>query len=338
MFNHIINMLSTKAQSEPNEQLFHIIENENNIRYIDYRNIYSEYNYYSRMLTNVKNHIIISYHRIDASLIGLILAAWHTMNKIIIRRTTAIFEKEIINDCNYVSEDIPIDFFLFTDTVINSDQFIKTEIKHLQQATSNYNAFREENYDFIQLSSGTTTRSKGYCLEYEALAESAFHVIQVEGIDSNSIIGSYLTLSHIYGFVTGFMIPLLTGAHCYICKTDIISKKPEFLFQIIEKYRISHISAVVATLKTALEQNKNKLYDLSSVKCMSLGGEKINLVVLKLLSDKLAQYGIMASRITNSYGMSEKGSITMENPLFGNSICEKDGDSYVSRNIYPRIQ
>ena len=126
------------------------------------------------------------------------------------------------------------------------------------------------------------------------------------------------------------MIPLLTGAQCYICKTDVISKNPSFLFCLIEKYRISHISAIVATLKLALEQHKNKIFDLSSIKCMSLGGEKITPTVLRFLADNLARYGIVTSHITNSYGMSEKGSITMENPLLGNNIIEKDGDNYVS--------
>ena len=329
MFNHIVDMISAKAKYEPNEKLFHVIESEDKITHINYGDIYDEYNYYRQKLSVFTNCIIISYHSVDAALIGFILAVWHTQNKIVIRRTTATIEKEILEDCQNVSEDIPIDF-LFTDVVIDTEDFIGIDIKHLQQSTNKCDTIREGDYDFIQLSSGTTTASKGYCLRYESLAESAFHVIEVEGINSDSVVGSYLTLSHIFGFVTGFMIPLLTGAQCYICKTDIISKNPLFLFHFIEKYRISHISAVVATLKSALEQQQNKIYDLSSVKCMSLGGEKITAVVMKLLADNLTRYGIEASHITNSYGMSEKGSITMENPLFGNSICEKNGDNYVS--------
>lgn len=329
MVNHIVDIISAKAKSEPNTKLFHVVENEDKIRHINYGDIYSEYNYYRRTMLNFTNRIIILYHCIDATFIGFILAAWHTKNKIVIRRTTESCDKAVIEDFQDISKDIPIDF-IFTDIVIDAEKLVGTDIKHLQQSKKEYNTFQEDGYDFIQLSSGTTTDSKGYCLGYEALAESAFHVIAVEGIKSDSIIGSYLTLSHIYGFITGFMIPLITGAHCYICNTDVIRKKPSFLFHIIEKYHISHISAVVTTLKSALEKNKNRLYDLASIKCMSLGGEKITPAVMQLLTDCLSHYGIAPSHITNSYGMSEKGSITMENPLIGNTICEKNGESYVS--------
>ena len=166
----------------------------------------------------------------------------------------------------------------------------------------------------------------------EGLIASADYIRQYHNVGKNSKIFSYLTLSHIYGFCTGFILPILADAQCILAETSIISSNPLALFGIIERYKISHSAVIMASIKAALQlqRTQRKLYDLSSVYCLSLGGEKINPEMLSSMERELALYGLRKHALVNSYGMSEKGAVAMENPDFGNSGYCFNGNAYLA--------
>ena len=148
-------------------------------------------------------------------------------------------------------------------------------------------------------------------------------------MDSNSILFSYLTFSHIYGFVSGFILPIITGARCIYSNTVQIKENTDFLFDSITKFRITHVSLIINMIERALANAKN-VWDLASLQCASLGGERVEYEIFKRLQDKMCNYGMDSKVLVNSYGMSEKGSITMENPYIGNYLLYKDNSGFVS--------
>ncbi len=272
---------------------------------------------YTNELSKYAGKVCIIYHNFDEMLIGFIIAAFSCQLKILIRRTSIDSGNEINDDLLKLKKTLPIDL-VYTK---NGIQIIKDCESIVQINTSDF--------DFIQLSSGTTADSKAYCLSIEGLIRSAQHIKIVQHVNKDSIFLSYLTLSHIYGFVSGFILPIISGAKGIFCKTSYIKENPDILFKIITIEKVTHTSAIISSIIQGIE-NKTKDWDLSSLICVSLGGEKINIETFKKLLNGMTCLGMNKMALVNSYGMSEKGSVSMEDPYIGNTFCENYGNTYVS--------
>ena len=273
--------------------------------------------YYNDVLKNQCGKICIIYHEINVDLLGFIIAAFKCNVKILIRRTTIESESKLKKDLEFVNTIIPA-HLLYSDMGFE-------EVCGLDEEED----AEQNKYDYIQLSSGTTDSSKAYCLTAEGLIKSAVHIQKVQHVYEDAILFSYLTLSHIYGFVSGFLLPIVADSTSLLCKTSYIKNNPSLFFEILSGNKVSHTSVIMSTLLSGL-QVKDQQWDLSELLCVSLGGEKIDITTFKFLQSEMAKLGMPETALVNSYGMSEKGSITMEDPFIGNFIYEKNGKGYVS--------
>ena len=323
LFELIKQTLPSKAQ----ENIFNIIKDTNKIEPIYYSEIFEQMIHYDEILSNFPSRICVIYHDFDVKFIGFILSALKNNFKILIRRTSLTNVQDFFSDFTALQKDIPISM-IFSDLPIHDKfQSLKSDLFLLHQDYPL--ATYPLNFDFIQYSSGSTNTPAGFCLDFNALIKSAYHVIDVNRVTSKSICASYLTLSHIYGFVTGFLLPLLSGAKSYHCSTKIISNDSAFLLKFITDKKITHVCAIMKTLEKALE-NKSCKWDLSSLFCISVGGEKINYNIYEKVRIALTKFGMNPYGLVNSYGMSELGALTMEDPLKGNAKIEHDGQSFLS--------
>lgn len=297
--------------------------------YLDNSKIITKFEQYKSLLSKYKSKICIIYHEIDEDFFGFVFAAFYCSVKILIRRTSVISDSFFYEDLSNIGECVPFEL-IFTN-YIEPYEFEKIDNKIYSVKDSKEFSLQQSEieYDFIQISSGTTSAPKAFCLTLEGLIKSAEHIADIQHVDSNSILFSYLTFSHIYGFVSGFILPIITGARCIYSNTVQIKENTDFLFDSITKFRITHVSLIINTIERALANAKN-VWDLASLQCASLGGERVEYEIFKRLQDKMCNYGMDSKVLVNSYGMSEKGSITMENPYIGNYLLYKDNSGFVS--------
>lgn len=307
---------------------------DGSIESYSYHDINKKIEFYSKILKNHSGKYCAVYHTVNVDLLGFILAAFRNNVKIVIRRTSLQDETELRHDLSEVMMTIPLDSAFITPGFVLPDG--KEEITgfwRLLNPCSYANPHSEDTeFDFIQFSSGSTGYPRAFCLTLEGLIASADYIRQYHTVRKESVVFSYLTLSHIYGFCTGFVLPIIADAQCVLAETSIIRNNPLALFEVIERYKVTHSAVIMATLKAALQLQsiQSKRYDLSSIYCLSLGGEKINPEMLLSVEREMALYGVRKHALVNSYGMSEKGAVAMENPDYGNSDCCYKGNSYLA--------
>ncbi len=313
---------------QDNQNVFEYVNKDLTTKLFNNSKILTQFELYKSVLSKYKSRICIIYHDVDEDFIGFVFAAFYCSVKILIRRTSVISDCQFYNDLNIIGNCVPFDL-IFTNFIekckfqmINNQLFFVKKLN--DKSLSNYREF-----DFIQISSGTTSESKAFCLTLEGLIKSAEHIKKIQHVNHNSILFSYLTFSHIYGFVSGFILPIITGSRCIYSNTVQIKENSEFLFDCITKFRITHVSLIINTIERALEKGKTD-WDLTSLECASLGGEKVEYEIFLRLQEKMSKYGMNRKVLVNSYGMSEKGSITMENPYIGNYLLYKDNVGFVS--------
>ena len=321
VFDEILRTFKLNA----NKDIFNVVKSDGEFEKITCLEIFERIAHYDEILMKFRHSVCVIYHTFDVKFIGFVLSALKNDIKILIRRMTLIDAGELYSDLEILEKDIPVDI-VFSDLPIH-EKFDSPSSELFLVHENFFNV--SPNFDFIQYSSGSTKTSAGFCLTLDALLESAYHVSDVNEISSKSICASYLTLSHIYGFVTGFLVPLLSGAKSYHFSTTIVKNNPEILLDVTESQKISHIFAIMKTLEAALK-NKTRRWNLQSLFCVSVGGEKLNYNLYTKIKRLLAELGMNPFGLVNSYGMSELGALTMESPLYGNSEIEFAGQRFLA--------
>lgn len=313
---YLFHKIKEKLQKFPDRAIFKNSDSNGKITPLDNQTIVEQIEIYSKILVDAAGKICVIYHGTDEKLLGFMIAAFRCHVKVLIRRTTLDIKEELKDDLLFLQEILPIQL-VFADEllILDSNGAVKENV--------------EFEYDFIQLSSGTTNTSKAFCLSMEGLIKSAEHIQDVQHVGEDSIFLSYLTLSHIYGFVSGFLLPVISGATGIFCSTSHIKNNPALLFDILSSEKVTHASVIMDTLLSGLKEKHNK-WDLSELTCASLGGEKVDVKAYEFLINKMTGLGMSPNALVNSYGMSEKGSITMEDPATGNYLYEKDNRGFVS--------
>lgn len=306
-----------------NKPIFKIVNSTGLVKSLNNQLIMEYSEKYIEDLANHEGKICVLYHHMDEGFVGFVVAAFKCHVKILIRRTSLDNQEELKKDVAFLQKILPVNL-VFTDTDLIE---IATDDVQGQECKSNILDTKE--FDFIQLSSGTTDSSKAFCLKLEGLIESARHIQSVHHVGTESVFLSYLTMSHIYGFVSGFLLPIIAHATGIICKTNDIKNDPQLLFDLLSDEDVTHVSAIMSTLQLGLKEKKKK-WNLSKLKCVSLGGEKVDFSIYNYLLCEMMQLGMPSTSLVNSYGMSEKGSITMEDPHIGNSLYYKENNGYVS--------
>ena len=302
--------------------LFRVVQANGSTIPITYRDIETKISCYEPKLKNLVGKICAVLHTFDADFIGFIIAALKNHVRILIRRTGIQSEDELREEINFLRRVVPAGL-IFTDK--NFLSFADTD------------DITKGDWGFVQCSSGTVSEAKAFCLGTAALTKSAEHIVDAHHINENSICASYLTMSHIFGFVTGFVVPILSGAACLHFPTALIKQTPSILADLITKEKISHISMIPATIEQFL-RSPSRSWDFSSIICAGIGGSKVSVSTYRTLQRDLAGYKMSPKALINSYGMSELGAITMENPFSGNKISSDGHQLAVGNSTFFETQ
>ncbi len=322
--SYLYDKIIENENAHSNHVYYYIMADAKNKKCISSHDIYKSMLHYEKILSAYSGSVCVVYHEFDADFAGFLIAALKTHVKILIRRTSLENAEEFQNDLEFLKTVVPVQLVFVSERLTG---FADSESGIFLCGKRDDLCVLE--YDFIQLSSGTTSTAKAFCLTAEGIIKSAEHIQYVQHVGTTSRFLSYLTFTHIYGFVSGFVLPLVSDSSCYYCATSSIKENPAMLFDLMTDEKITHASLIIHTVEQALALNKED-WDLSSLVCASLGGEKVDYTTYIRLKEGMSKYGMNPKGLVNSYGMSEKGSLTMEDPETGNSVCQLGEKYYVA--------
>ena len=164
----------------------------------------------------------------------------------------------------------------------------------------------------ILFSSGTTGKSKGIILSHYSFTKNAEMCAEQKGVNKNSTLYLYKTISHCASFVGEFMIALITGAKLYIASTKILMRKH---LNNINIYSVTHFSANPSVLNL-ISKYTNRNMEFPSLKLIVSSGSMFT------RKCKLQAQDFFKCPIINMYGMTEiSGLATSQIPLFSNKTC-----------------
>lgn len=162
---------------------------------------------------------------------------------------------------------------------------------------------------YIMYSSGTTDRPHGVIITKSNVLASAEGFIKQYQIEESDKFLSWSPLTHCYGMVTFFLVPILAEAEVCLISTKLYMKTPLIWADWIKKYRATRIGTIPFALKhfNNIWENSNKKFDwdFSSVKILVIGGEQVNYGLYKEFCDIVKPYGFCIDQVKPLYGLSE---------------------------------
>lgn len=306
--------------SKRNKIAFSYIENNKVIETITYNKILNDIDIYSKHLKslNLADRVCILYLQAGVDFLPILFGCIEANLKPIIRTIgQSVSKDKVINQIEELKNEMPfIDLIItnceFEDFNIICDKckinFIDLKNKDINLNFNNIS--KDIDGDIILLTSGSTKVSKGVQISIKKLEENVKFCQSLWGINENDICMNWMPHSHIYGLVTGFLLPVYTGSSSYIMSPKEFSLKFDTFFEGLSKFNITntHTPASNLFLEKGIEyiiKNQPSNFDLSKLKTVSLGGEAINYKLLELFLETLSKYGFNPNAFSPNYGMSE---------------------------------
>lgn len=318
--NMFYKKISEEAKCNPNKLAFAYLEDLKIVEEYTYDELLNIINYYIKNFSflNLQNKICILYLPASVDSVAIIIASL-TIGIIPIIKTIGknVSRNKINLQLRELKKEIPNIFAVITnyeyadfskDVIINDINYINT--KELENLTAFESTNKNIDADMILLTSGSTKPSKGIKITLEQLEKNIIYCTNIWHIDTNSKGLTWMPHSHIYGILTGIFIPIYTKSTSYIMNPIEFSKKIINYLLYLSNYKITHTHGAASnfTLEKCVSEHKkrsNVKLDLTNLKTFSLGGEAVNIRLLRDFEKYFAKYGIDELVFSPNYGMSE---------------------------------
>lgn len=169
-------------------------------------------------------------------------------------------------------------------------------------------AASEQDFCFIQYTSGSTSAPKGVVVTHRQLAANSQMISAVFGHDRSTRFASWLPLFHDMGLVGAALHPLLIGAQAILMPTQAFQERPERWLKMISDYR-AHTSGApdfAYRLCAAIDEPwRLEGIDLSSWRVAYNGAERVSAKTLGRFTARMAIYGFDPKAWLPCYGLAE---------------------------------
>jgi len=306
--------------SKRNKTAFSYIENNKVIETITYNKILNDIDIYSKYFKslNLADRVCILYLQAGVDFLPILFGCIEANLKPIIRTIgQSVSKDKVINQIEELKNEMPFINLIITNCEFEDFNIIcdKCKINFIdlknKDINLNFNNISKDiDGDIILLTSGSTKVSKGVQISIKELEENVKFCQSLWDINENDICMNWMPHSHIYGLVTGFLLPVYTRSSSYIMSPKEFSLKFDTFFEGLSKFNITntHTPASNLFLEKGIEyviKNQPSNFDLSKLKTVSLGGEAINYKLLESFLENLSKYGFNPNAFSPNYGMSE---------------------------------
>lgn len=161
---------------------------------------------------------------------------------------------------------------------------------------------------FIQFSSGSTGMPKGVVLTHGNLITNVDAIIEGAELASEDVIVSWMPLTHDMGLIGCHLA--VTAANMTQCtmETRLFIMRPALWLDKITEHKATILTSPNFGLKyslMAMERQKNKEFDFSSVRLIFNGAEPISVQICDEFLAATAKFGMKSSVMFPVYGMAE---------------------------------
>jgi fatty-acyl-CoA synthase len=160
----------------------------------------------------------------------------------------------------------------------------------------------------VQLTSGTTGRSRGIVISHECLVRHMECMSRALPSHEGSVAVSWLPLHHDMGLVGGLLFPFYNGFAANMLSPSDFRARPFVWLEALSAFRATISaappSAYAMLLRLARRAIDAKL-DLSAWECAMVGAEPISAELLRRLADALSPVGFRADALFPVYGLAE---------------------------------
>ncbi|MFO7596778.1 MAG: amino acid adenylation domain-containing protein, partial [Desulfocurvibacter africanus] len=162
----------------------------------------------------------------------------------------------------------------------------------------------------LQFSSGSTGMPKGARLTHRNLLANIRALRNLEGVDQNDRMVSWLPYFHDFGLFGCHLMPLYAGMRQVKMSPFQFAQRPFLWMQKIHEHRATATSATntgIEHLSSYVDLRGPRLpeVDLSCLRVLTLGAEMISAKACKRLEDQLSPMGLSRNIIMPGYGLTE---------------------------------
>ncbi|MEM7068849.1 MAG: AMP-binding protein, partial [Pseudomonadota bacterium] len=240
--------------------------------------------------------------------------------------------KHIISDCGatFAISDLDIDpAELGLKKIQNvSDKYFSQIIQKYR--ASSYVPIESHALAYLQYTSGSTSDPKGVRITHKNILANTKALGDFCKFKDGDRILSWLPLYHDMGLVGGVFQPLVSKIPVWLSSPYHFARSPKNWLKFISDKSITHSggpnSAFVTLLqKTVSDNSLNQFGDLSRLRIMFNGSERVDPIICKQFEDRFSNSGLTKGTITPCYGLAE-------NTLFvaASSFHQKKNDQHVS--------
>jgi len=287
---------------------------------ITYKEVYNKYIKYTRYLKKLKleNKLYVLYLSAGVDFVPILFSCIENNIKVIIKTIgETVSSEKLIYQLTELKSDIKDIEGIITNFDYNSfeEKCIDMNLNYIN-ITKKYNNIKYNptksniKEELIILTSGSTKSSKGVLIDSRGLELNVKECINFWNITDKDICLNWMPHSHIYGLVTGFLIPLYSGSTSFIMSPKEYSNDFDLFFTCLSKYKITHTHTPASNMFLEkgydfLKNNKDEKFTLKNLRAVSLGGEGIKYDLLEKFYSLAKKFKFKRIAFSPNYGMSE---------------------------------
>ena len=173
-------------------------------------------------------------------------------------------------------------------------------------------ALKDEDVAMIQLTSGSTGLPKALKITNGNLLYNLFYCANAWDCDLNTKIVTWAPHSHVFGLITGLLLPFYVGGSSIIMQPNDFSKDPLSWIEMISKYEATHSGAPDFAYMNCVahySESRMKHCTLKSWTIATSGGEMSKEETLNSFYQTFQKHGFDFNSYCPSYGMTENSGI-----------------------------
>jgi acyl-CoA synthetase (AMP-forming)/AMP-acid ligase II len=167
---------------------------------------------------------------------------------------------------------------------------------------------REDGVAFLQLSSGSTGIPKCVQITHAGVVDHVHGVAAHNGYGPDDVDLNWLPVDHVVPIITCHLKDTYLGSEQICVKPAHVLADPLLLFDLIERYRVTHGFApnfAYKLVSDALASSPDRRWDLSSIRQLVSGGEQVTPSVVSEFLRRASSFGFAPTALQPAFGMAE---------------------------------
>lgn len=166
----------------------------------------------------------------------------------------------------------------------------------------------ETDIAYLQYTSGSTSVPKGVIIQHGMMLHQCAELVYGWGVDTESVVVSWLPHFHDFGQVSSVLMPVFTGTKAVLMAPSTFVKNPIRWLSAVSTYRGTHSGSPNFAFDLCVDrttpQQRAEL-DLSSWRLVSNGAEPVRKATLDRFRAAFEPHGLPPTAPTPGYGLAE---------------------------------